>query len=365
MSLFKNFINYIKIKNKEKKIFFYSESLFYKNYYINAVEYLLLNKKEVILLTSDLKEYENLKSEFEIIYIGNGILRYLIFNIIKCDMFFLTLTDIGKNLFKSKFCKNYIYYFHAMASTHKIYTSTAFDNFDVILTLGNFHQAEIRERERIFNLKKKKIFNSGYLYFDYLSQNTNLKLCDKNTILFAPSWNYNKKNILNDYGEQIIESLIENNFFVIFRPHPENYKHNKNKIVQIEKKFKSKKFLIDNTPSNIKSMEKAGCLLTDNSAISIEYTLIFKRPSIFLNYSDKIHNKNYNLMKSIPIENTFKQEIAINLDIDQIDNIKQSLANYYNNYDSNKLKINKFLSSNYSNIGNSKQKLLEVINSLS
>ena len=70
-------------------------------------------------------------------------------------------------------------------------------------------------------------------------------------------------------------------------------------------------------------------------------------------------------MKSIPIENTFKQEVAINLDIDQIGNIKQSLANYYNNYDSNKLKINKFLSSNYSNIGNSKQKLLEVINSLS
>ena len=40
-------------------------------------------------------------------------------------------------------------------------------------------------------------------------------------------------------------------------------------------------------------MEKAKCLITDASGISIEYLLLFKRPVLYLNDKDKIHNKDY------------------------------------------------------------------------
>ena len=38
-------------------------------------------------------------------------------------------------------------------------------------------------------------------------------------------------------------------------------------------------------------MQKAKCLITDNSGIAIEYTLIFKRPVFYYKSLDKIHNK--------------------------------------------------------------------------
>ena len=42
--------------------------------------------------------------------------------------------------------------------------------------------------------------------------------------------------------------------------------------------------------SNLNSLEKAEILITDNSSIVFEFLLTFKRPVIYLDYTDKIHN---------------------------------------------------------------------------
>ena len=55
-----------------------------------------------------------------------------------------------------------------------------------------------------------------------------------------------------------------------------------------------KTFSIDKDFSNLKSLEKAEILITDNSAIVFEY-FYFKRPVIYIEYSDKIHNLIENL----------------------------------------------------------------------
>ena len=49
----------------------------------------------------------------------------------------------------------YIYYFHGAVSTTKVYTATAFDNYDIILCNGDYHLNEIRKRESIKKIKKK------------------------------------------------------------------------------------------------------------------------------------------------------------------------------------------------------------------
>ena len=361
--LIKNFIKYLNIKNKDDLICFFSESLFYKNYYIELANK-LKNENNILILTSDLEEYKSLQSHFRVLFIGNGFFRYLIFNIIKCDLFFMTLTDIGNNLFKSKFCKKYIYLFHAMASTHKIYTNSAFDNYDVIFTLGNFQNDEIREREKIFKLKKKELYCVGYFYLDFLKQNVNFTLSNNKTILFAPSWNYNKKNLLNDHGADTIRALINQGLKVIFRPHPESYKYNRAVINEIENEFSGKNFYLDSSSSNIKSMQESGSLLTDNSAISLEFTFTFNRPSFFLEYSDKIHNKDFSMMKNPTIEKIFQKELGITFKIDEVDKIKKNIENFYNYKNDNSMKITNFLNKYYVNVEKTVDEAYKIVKNL-
>ena len=45
----------------------------------------------------------------------------------------MTLTGLGNPLPKSNSCNYYVYFFHALASTHQIYTKDAFKNYDIIL----------------------------------------------------------------------------------------------------------------------------------------------------------------------------------------------------------------------------------------
>ena len=102
-------------------------------------------------------------------FIGSAIIKKLLLNknnkIICFDSNIRgNLRKLGNNLKKSPRCYKYLYYFHALASTHVIYKSNAFDNFDIIFTNGEYQIQEIRENEKIFNLKRKELYNSGYFY---------------------------------------------------------------------------------------------------------------------------------------------------------------------------------------------------------
>ena len=127
--------------------------------------------------------------------------------------------------------------------------------------------------------------------------------------------------MFNKHAESIINNLISSGFNVIFRPHPEIIKRNKNQYDNILSKFKiNKNFILDVSPSNVQAMEKASLLITDNSAISIEYSFAFYRPVIFVDYKEKIHNKNYQSISSSTFENKFKKEIALSVPIKDINN---------------------------------------------
>ena len=76
-------------------------------------------------------------------------------------------------------------------------------------------------------------------------------------ILFAPSWNYNKNNLFDDYSLDIIKILISQNYKITLRPHPEHYKRSKITIDKIKKIFgNNKNFYLDKNFSNLNSLEK-------------------------------------------------------------------------------------------------------------
>ena len=325
--------------NKEKVIF-YSESKNYRNYFLTFFKELLNSDKFFIqYITSDindLDEFEKIKP----IFIGNGIFLIIFFTIIKCKYFFMTLSNLGNHhLKKSKKCRYYIYIFHSMVSTHKCYEETAFSNYDIVFTLGDYQKKELKKLEELHNFPEKKIFNVGYFYTENMNKIVNKNLKEKNNILFAPSWNRNNKNLFEDYSIFIINKLIAHNFFVSLRTHPETLKRSNKIITKIKKNFiNNKRFALNTDLNNFINIEKSEVLITDDGGVGIEYAYIFKRPVIFIDYIKKIHNKNYEELNIEPIEEKFKKSCGYKIKIDEISNLKNIIQDL--NKDDEKIKNN-------------------------
>jgi len=349
IDIFKN-INLINLK--KPKFVFYSESKTYQKYILLLIQ--LLSKKypnEVYYVSSDKNDrIDNLN--IKNIFIGEGMLRNYFFSSINAENIILTVTDLDNNLIKkTKKIKNYIYYFHAPVSTTKIYTETAFDNYEIIFCNGDYQINEIRRRELLKKIPKKKLIKTGYLYFDYLQNRIKQpKLVDE--ILIAPSWNYNKENFFNENFELIIEKLLKDGFKVRFRPHPENLKRSQLTLNNIKKKFINKRFIFDDDNENIKSMENAKCLITDNSGIAIEYVLLFNKPVLYFEDFDKIHNTEFNMYNDLmTMEDKVKNKFGYIFKIDDIDNISFLINKSTSEFKNKDIEIKEFINENFYNFG--------------
>jgi hypothetical protein len=356
------FINIKKISSINPKIIIYSENKAYQKYAFLIIE--ILSKKypnQIYYVSSD-KEDKVDNHNIENVYIGSKYAFEYFFRSIKAKNMFLTVTDLDNHkIKKNKFVKNYIYFFHAPMSTSKIYTETAFDNFDTVLCNGDYHFNEITSREESLSLKKKNLFKTGYFFFDYLnhySKNEN----NLTELLIAPSWNKDKTNFLNENFESIIDILLKSNFKVRFRPHPEIIKRSKFLMDYYKKKFKGDNFIFDEDPNNLDAMRNSKCLITDNSGISIEYTLVFKRPVIYFNDFDKIHNINFKHIKNLPLmENSVKESFGYFFNKDEIKNLSRIITNSISDFRGKNEMINSFINKNFYNFSNTKNFLNENI----
>ena len=312
-NLFKIY-NYI---NKSYKYIFYSESVNYLNSYKDFIIKLAdQNKNEDILhLVSDSeKNYDSLISikNIKTINIGIGTIRTLIFPFLKGQYLFMTLTNLGNYYLKKSInCQKYVYFFHSLASIERVYEHDAFKNYEIICCNGPYQKNKIVEQEIKYNFNKKELYETGFLYLDYLNKKINFNKKEKNTILLAPSWNENKKNLFNNYSLAIIEALIKRQYKVILRPHPEHFKRSNLTINQIKKKFShNSNFFLSKDLLDLDSLEKSCLLITDFSGISIEFMATLKRPVILLEIGEKIFNKDWNNQNKL-FEDTFKDTFAV------------------------------------------------------
>jgi len=351
---FRIFKNIIKFSSKKIKIVFYSENKNYLKYSYLLIETLSKIYPNKILYASSSKDDYIDNLSVKNLYVGRGFFLQYFFLKIKANNFFLTTTDMGNNILKkTKNIDRYIYYFHSAVSTLRAYTSKAFDNYDIILCNGDYQVKEIKKRENLNNLKKKKLIKCGYLYFDYLKKNLNFNK-KSNKILIAPSWNYDEKNFINEDFEKIIEKVLYYNYKVRFRPHPEHFKRSLAFLNRIKNKFKSENFYYDENIENINSMEKAKCLITDNSGIAIEFTLILKKPTLYYESKNKIHNSEFKKYKSLEnFEDNVKKYFGFKFKYDEINQINLLIKNCLKKIKKKEKKINKFAKENFYNLFNS------------
>tara|TARA_B110000967_G_scaffold207802_1_gene258082 strand:+ start:772 stop:1899 length:1128 start_codon:yes stop_codon:yes gene_type:complete len=348
-------IKFIKLSKEEKEFVFYSESRFYRNYYFDLILNLKkINQNNIVLITSDKYDLKYFKNEIKCIYIGNFFILTYFFKTLNCKFMIMTLTDLGNHFHKSKLCKYYVYIFHSMGSTHQQYTNQAFKNYDIVLANGAYQSKELKLTEIKSGFPKKEIINSGYIFLDNLIAKANLNLKESKHILFAPSWNYNKENLFDDYSIDIISYLLSEDFKITLRPHPEHYKRSIKTINKIKNLFSTNQnFILDKNSNNLNSLEKSEIIITDNSNIVFEYMFVFKRPVIYVDHKRKVHNIDKDKINISTIEEEFKSTFGNIINANDLKNLPQlckQLIIKKNIFDQ---KVDIFTKEYLSNIGNS------------
>ncbi len=351
------------IKNINPKFVFFSENKSYQKYSKPIIDVICSKYSDQIYYFSIHKDDIIQNKKIKNIYINPFLLKFF-FNNIKADNMFLTLTDLGNHFInKTKNIGNYIYYFHSPISTTKSYTPKAFDNYDIIMCNGQFQINEIKSREELKNLKKKKLIPSGYFYFDHLMENISFTAkCDH--ILIAPSWNKNAKHLINENFVELIDILLKKNFNVIFRPHPEHFKRSKKILNKIKANFTNKTFCFDQDFENMRSMEKSKCLITDNSGIAIEYMIALKKPVLYLDELDKVHNSEFeDYAKLKTIDQTIKEKFGYLFDYSDFQQIEFIIKNSENNFNKKIPDLEMLIDKNYFNFGKTKDFLSSNLSS--
>ena len=106
------------------------------------------------------------------------------------------------------------------------------------------------------------------------------------------------------------------------------------------------------TSENINSMENAKCLITDSSGIAIEFVLLFKKPTLYFEDNNKIHNVEFNNYKDlITMDQKVKDTFGYTFKSEDINElyllIDRSIGEFTNKDD----EIKNFIDKNFYNYG--------------
>ena len=311
---------YFSNDNKEsRQITFYSESSIYYQYFESYINYILDNSNySISYVTSDPNDLIFSLKSVKIKTFYSRLLLPIITSGTDAKALIYTMPDLNSyhNIKRSKNPQvEHIYLFHAMMSSHMAYNKGAFDNYDTIFCVGEYHNKEIKKTEEIYNLKLKKLINAGYPYLENIIHKNN-NIVD-NMVLIAPSWH--DGNIFETCMKDMVASLLKENYDVIVRPHPELLKRNPKIVFSVEQNFKKyPRFKLETELDNNFSIQKSAVLITDWSGISFEYAFANERPVLFVNTDMKVQNNEYSNLNIEPLEIKIRKELGKCINIKDI-----------------------------------------------
>ena len=276
--------------SKKARIIIYGEDKRYYNVFRPIIEELIKLEIPVIYYSSSeddpIFEIKNdlLHSEF----IGVGNKAYAKLNFIEADICLMTTPNLDVfQLKRSKGVKKYIHITHSSAET-STYCLYSLDFFDAVFLNGEHQIRDIRELERKRNTIVKDLYVVGSPYLDELSKLKSSVLKElkekhkdnnKKTVLLAPSWGMNC--IFRRFGEKLIDNIVNSDYNVIIRPHPQSVISDKDVLEKFKERYKDKDNVEwDFNKLNIYSLARADIMISDFSGVIFDYTFLFEKPVI-------------------------------------------------------------------------------------
>ena len=315
--------DFLSLPPSHREIVFYSEGSNDWVHFYPVIKHLIHTDQRIICYLSSSPDDPGLHTN------SSNISQFLIGKVITKTLalvFVMTLPNLGTyHLKRSVHPVHYVYLFHNMVSSHMTFKPGAFDHFDTIFCVGPHHIDEIRKTEILNGLPKKQLFKHGYGRLDSILKEVKIHHHSssnngKPKILIAPSWG--KHGLLETKGEELVEILLNAEFNVVVRPHPETTKHSPKVINSIQKRFSNHpKFVFEGTITSLKSLLQSDLMISDWSGVSLEYAFGLEKPVLFIDVPRKVNNPNYTKIDFVPIEDFIRHEIGYILPPEQIKDI--------------------------------------------
>ena len=316
---------------RNKHLVFYSEKSGFWKYYKDIIEELLKRSNvRIHYVTNDPKdqifEYAKREPRIQPYYIGPKKIITLMMKM-DADIVVMTTPDLETFHIKRSYIRKdieYIYAQHDTMSTHMAFREEAFDHFDTIFCVGPQQMQEIRRREELFGLPKKKLVECGYCLLDDLLEDVKAYREKERTgtvkILIAPTWN--EDNILDSCVDELIERLRGEGRQIVVRPHPEYVKRYRPRLDALLARWEGKQgddLRFETDFSSNSSIYESDILITDWSAIANEFSYSTEKPTLFINTKPKILNENWEKLGIQPLDYKLRDEIGCALDKDKLD----------------------------------------------
>lgn len=303
-------------ENLVGKIAFFATQSQYYSYYEGLLEALTAHKHKITYLTCDPQDINSFKDNLQIQPHYSKSLLPITFPLLTSPILVTTVPDIQQYQIKRSFSgTNYVYVFHALVSTHMMYRKGAFDYYDTIFCVGPHHAEEIRKTEKVYGLPEKQLYEVGYYRLEKIHNQHKEYLLGKKQaanqplILIAPGWQ--SENIIDTCANELIATLLKNDFQVVLRPHPMTIAHQPEKIDAIQKQLNSENnFKIDTQTGSEYYLHLADVMICDWSGVALEYAFGTERPVLFIDLPPKIYNPEYQKLDILPLEVKLRNQLG-------------------------------------------------------
>jgi hypothetical protein len=260
--------------------------------------------------------------------IGSGALCTLFFQSLKADVMALTMMDLGNfHLKRSIHPVHYVYVFHSLGSTHMVDHENSYDHYDSLLCAGPHHVEEIRRREQLKGLPSKHLFAYGYPRLERLVEAAARPRPSSApvTALLAPTWG--EHSTLHVCGEALIAALLGAGIQVILRPHYETTRLAPRLVAALVARFGSDPcFRHVDRMAESDSLLQSDVLISDWSAMAIEYALGFSKPVLFVDVPPRVRNPKYAELGLEPMETRIRRELGSILPLGRLAEAPQRVA---------------------------------------
>ena len=250
-------------------------------------------------------------------FIGDGTARTLAFPTMEASVVVMTMPDLQTYYIKrSPYVEHYVYIHHSMVSTHMIYRPEAFDHFDVIFCTGPHHIDEIRTRERLLGLPRKKLIEHGYARLEALIEELGsiesrpeVFGTDRPNVLIAPSWGENA--LLERLGIDFIDPLLKAGLKVTLRPHPQTKRFKPKLLDSILASYGSQSgFTLEVDIADKRSLLEADLMISDWSGAALEFAFARLKPVLFVDVPRKVNNPDYQALEVEPLEARIREHLG-------------------------------------------------------
>ncbi|HZP37860.1 MAG TPA: CDP-glycerol glycerophosphotransferase family protein [Methylomirabilota bacterium] len=250
-----------------------------------------------------------------------------LFQTLRADVMVLTMLDLHNfHLKRSLHPVHYCYVFHSMGSTHMVDHANSYDHYETLLCAGPHHVAEIRRREELAGLPPKHLVAYGYPRLERLVAAARPPVpADPPTVLLAPTWG--PESTLHVCGERLIAALLAGGVRVILRPHYQTARLAPDLVAGLVARFGGHAgFRHVDRMEESASLHESDLLISDWSAMAIEYALGLGKPVLFVDVPPRVRNPRWADLGLEPMEMRIRRELGRVLPLDALEDVPRHVA---------------------------------------